>query len=38
MIGFEYFSDEKIAFLADITGEENSKYIVNAGTKIFIEK
>ena len=37
MLGFEYFSDEKIAFLADITGERNEKYVLNAGTKIFID-
>lgn len=37
MIGVEYFSDEKISFLADIAGEKNANYIVNAGTKIFID-
>ena len=33
----KYFSDEKISFLADITGEKNEAYVVNAGTKIFID-
>ncbi len=37
MIGFEYFSDEKVSFLADITGVKNHKYVLNAGTKIFID-
>ena len=37
MIGFEYFSDEKIAFLFDVTGERNENYVLNAGTKIFID-
>ncbi|MEK9728212.1 MAG: hypothetical protein VW397_08940 [Candidatus Margulisiibacteriota bacterium] len=37
MIGFEYFSDEKVSFLADITGEKSQKYVLNAGTKIFID-
>lgn len=37
MIGVEYFSDEKISFLADITGEKNDAYVLNGGTKIFID-
>ena len=37
MLGVEYFSDEKIAFLADVTGERSEKYVLNAGTKIFID-
>ena len=37
MIGFEYFSDEKISFLADIAGEKNEKYVLNGGAKIFID-
>ena len=37
MVGVEYFSEEKISFLADVSGEKNSKYVVNAGTKIFID-
>jgi len=37
MIGIEYFSDEKISFLADITGEKNESYVLNGGTKIFID-
>ena len=37
MIGVEYFSDEKISFLADITGEKNDSYVLNGGTKIFID-
>ena len=37
MIGFEYFSDEKIAFLFDVSGEQNENYVLNAGTKIFID-
>ncbi len=37
MIGIEYFSDEKVSFLADITGEKNESYVLNGGTKIFID-
>ena len=37
MIGIEYFSDEKISFLADVTGEKNDSYVLNGGTKIFID-
>jgi hypothetical protein len=37
MIGIEYFSDEKISFLADILGGRNENYVLNAGTKIFID-
>jgi len=37
MIGVEYFSDEKISFLADIIGEKNDAYVLNGGTKIFID-
>ena len=37
MIGVEYFSDDKISFLADITGEKNEAYVLNGGTKIFID-
>jgi hypothetical protein len=37
MIGLEYFSDEKISFLADIIGEKNDAYVLNGGTKIFID-
>ena len=37
MLGFEYFSDEKVSFLVDITGEKNEAYVLNGGTKIFID-
>ena len=37
MIGLEYFSDEKLSFLADITGEKNEAYVLNTGLKIFID-
>ena len=37
MLGVEYFSDEKISFLADITGGKNDAYVLNGGTKIFID-
>ncbi len=37
MIGLEYFSSEKVSFLGDITGGKNDSYILNGGTKIFIE-
>lgn len=38
MLGVEYFSDDKIAFLADITGEKDESYVLNGGTKIFIDQ
>ena len=31
------FLYEKVSFLADITGEKNDTYILNGGTKIFID-
>ena len=37
MIGLEYYSDEKMAFLADITGEKNEAYVLNGGMKIHID-
>jgi hypothetical protein len=37
MLGLEYFSDEKISFLGDISGDRENTYILNAGAKIFID-
>lgn len=37
MIGLEYFSDENMAFITDITGEKNEAYVLNGGMKIFID-
>ena len=37
MLGAEYFSDEKVSFLVDIIGERNNSYILNGGTRIFID-
>ncbi len=37
MIGVEYFSSEKVSFLGDITGEKNDSYILNGGTKIYLD-
>ena len=29
--------DEKMSFLGDLAGERESRYVLNAGTKIFID-
>jgi hypothetical protein len=37
LFGMEYFLDEKMSFLGDLAGERGSRYVLNAGTKIFID-
>jgi hypothetical protein len=37
MLGVEYFSDEKVSFLADIAGERGNNYILNGGTRVYID-
>jgi hypothetical protein len=37
LFGMEYFLDEKISFLGDLSGERGHKYVLNVGTKIFID-
>ena len=37
MLGGEYFTSDKMAFITDIIGEKNQSYVVNTGFRFYIE-
>ena len=37
MFGFEYFTSDKMAFIADIIGEKNQSYVLNTGFRFYID-